>query len=47
MMQGNTLQSTGSLDKWNITFVSKQHSARCLNSEKVNTVSQSYHRFIT
>ena len=38
---------TGSLVQWNSTFVCNQYSARCLNSEYVNTSSHSYQRLTT
>jgi hypothetical protein len=45
-MQWNSRQSTVSFDQWNRIFVCKQHSARCLNPEKIKTMSQIYRRFI-
>jgi len=39
MMQCNTPQSTGYINRWNRTLDCKQHSARCLNAQSVNTIS--------
>jgi hypothetical protein len=33
-------------NQWGSTFVCKQHSARCLNPQYVNTISHSYHRLM-